>query len=85
MVATKRPPIIVIAIGPQNTERDNGIMARIAARAVSTSGRRPSHGRLDGRIPAGEQARCNVGVDLIDEHDRVAHVIRRARRAPGTR
>jgi len=29
----------VIAIGPQNAERDSGIMARIAASAVSTTGR----------------------------------------------
>ena len=28
-----------MAIGPQNTERDSGIMARMAAIAVSTSGR----------------------------------------------
>src|ERR1700742_4805259 len=31
--------MMVIAIGPQNAERDNGIMARIAASAVSTTGR----------------------------------------------
>ena len=39
MVATRRPPIIVIAIGPQNTLRDSGIIARMAASAVSTTGR----------------------------------------------
>lgn len=31
--------MIVIAIGPQNAERDRGIMARMAASAVSTTGR----------------------------------------------
>src|SRR3954469_3596904 len=38
-VATNNPPMMVIAIGPQNAERDSGIMARIAASAVSTTGR----------------------------------------------
>src|SRR5207302_1302929 len=38
-VATNNPPMMVIAIGPQKAERDSGIMARIAASAVSTTGR----------------------------------------------
>src|SRR5947209_7712965 len=38
-VATNKPPMMVIAIGPQNAERDSGIIARIAASAVSTTGR----------------------------------------------
>ncbi len=38
-VATIRPPMMATAIGPQNTERDSGIMASTAAAAVSTMGR----------------------------------------------
>src|SRR6185369_4234304 len=38
-VATMRPPMIATAIGPQNTERDSGIIASTAAAAVSTIGR----------------------------------------------
>ncbi len=37
-VATTSPPMMAIAIGPQNTERDKGIMANTAAAAVSTIG-----------------------------------------------
>jgi hypothetical protein len=39
-VATTRPPMMATAIGPQKTERDNGIMASTAAAAVKTMGRR---------------------------------------------
>ena len=39
-VATTRPTMMATAIGPQNTERDSGIMASTAAAAVSTIGRR---------------------------------------------
>src|SRR5205085_3156196 len=39
-VATMRPPMIATAIGPQKTDRDSGIIARTAAAAVSTMGRR---------------------------------------------
>jgi hypothetical protein len=38
-VATARPPIIATAIGPQNTLRVSGIIARMAAAAVNTMGR----------------------------------------------
>src|SRR4029434_9248419 len=38
-VATNKPPIIVHDIGPQKAERDKGIMARMAANAVRTTGR----------------------------------------------
>src|SRR4051812_43200489 len=38
-VATTRPPMMATAIGPQNTERDSGIIASAAAAAVSTIGR----------------------------------------------
>ena len=39
IVATNKPPMMVIAIGSDNAERDSGIMARIAASAVNTTGR----------------------------------------------
>jgi thiaminase/transcriptional activator TenA len=38
-VATNRPPMMVIAMGPQKMLRASGIMPRIAARAVRTTGR----------------------------------------------
>src|SRR4029453_16019643 len=38
-VATTRPPMIEMAIGPQNTLRVSGIIASTAAAAVSTTGR----------------------------------------------
>src|SRR5438876_9034362 len=38
-VATTRPPMIDMAIGPQKTLRVSGIMASTAAAAVSTTGR----------------------------------------------
>ncbi len=37
-VATIKPPMIAIAIGPQNTLRDSGIMAKTAAAAVKMIG-----------------------------------------------
>jgi hypothetical protein len=37
-VATTKPPIIATAIGPQKTLRVSGIIAKIAAAAVSTIG-----------------------------------------------
>ena len=36
-VATTRPPMIAVAMGPQNTERESGIMASTAAAAVETA------------------------------------------------
>src|SRR5574343_1231566 len=39
-VATHKPPMIATAIGPQKIERDKGIIARIAASAVSMIGRK---------------------------------------------
>ncbi len=39
MVATNNPPMMVMAIGPQNTLPASGIMPRMAASAVSTTGR----------------------------------------------
>src|SRR5437764_628371 len=38
-VATSSPPMMVTAIDPQNPERVSGIMARMAASEVSTTGR----------------------------------------------
>src|SRR5690349_21571739 len=38
-VATISPPMIATAIGPKNTLRDNGIIAKTAASAVNTIGR----------------------------------------------
>ncbi len=38
-VATDRPPMIAIAIGPQKTLRVNGIIAKIAVAAVKMTGR----------------------------------------------
>src|SRR5439155_22059723 len=38
-VATDSPPMMAIAIGPQNTLRVSGIVARIAVAAVGTTGR----------------------------------------------
>lgn len=37
-VATIKPPMIAIAIGPQKTLRDKGIMAKTAAAAVKMMG-----------------------------------------------
>jgi hypothetical protein len=42
-VATNRPPIIVIAIGPQKMLPASGIMPRMAAIAVSNTGRVRRH------------------------------------------
>ena len=39
-VATIRPPMMATAMGPQKTLRDRGIMAKTAAAAVSTMGRK---------------------------------------------
>ena len=39
-VATISPPMMATAIGPKNTLRDSGIIARTAASAVSTIGRK---------------------------------------------
>src|SRR5207244_8699994 len=39
-VATTKPPMIEIAIGPQKTLRVSGIIASTAAAAVSTTGRK---------------------------------------------
>src|SRR6185369_17680383 len=38
-VATISPPMMATAMGPQNTDRDRGIMASTAADAVNTIGR----------------------------------------------
>ena len=38
-VATERPPMIAIAIGPQKTLRVSGIIAKIAVAAVKITGR----------------------------------------------
>ena len=53
-----------MAIGPQNTERDNGVIARMAAIAVTTSGRdlclSDTEASTDDRS---QTARCHVGID----------------------
>ena len=51
-VAMVRPPMMAMAIGPQNTLRDSGIIASTVAAAVSNTGRvrQPSAGRLGGAL-----------------------------------
>jgi hypothetical protein len=39
-VATINPPMMATAIGPQKTLRESGIMAKTAAAAVNTMGRK---------------------------------------------
>ena len=64
--------MMVIAIGPQNAERDSGIIARIAASAVSTTGRAR---RTVASTMASLRVRPwdDVGLDLVDQDHRVAH------------
>jgi hypothetical protein len=84
MVATNRPPIIVMAIGPQKMLRASGIMPKMAARAVSTTGRARrtvphDSGRLPCVMPRGSIRRSvsQLSGDLLDhelpsvERDRV--------------
>ena len=63
--------MMVTAIGPQKAERDSGIIARMAARAVSTTGQ--GRRRLDDGGPPVMATVASVGLDLIDEDDGVAH------------
>jgi hypothetical protein len=63
--------MMVIAIGPQKMLRASGIMPRMAASAVSTTGRARrtvasimARSRVSGR---------DVTLDLIDQNDGVAH------------
>jgi len=67
--ATNKPPMMVIAIGPQNAERDSGIIARIAASAVSTTG--GAAARWPRRwLPFAGQAVGDVGFDLVHQDHR---------------
>jgi len=58
---------MVMAIGPQNAERDSGTMARMAAIAVRMTGRAPPDGRFDDRLAAGE-AMAHIRFDLVHEN-----------------
>ena len=71
-VATIRPPMIATAIGPQNTLRDNGIIASTAAAAVSTIGRK----RRTAASTIAFQVSTPLGavlLDLVDQDHRIAH------------
>ncbi len=63
---------MVIAIGPQNAERDSGIMAEDGGERRQHHRPRAPHRSLDDRL-AGASAGGDVGLDLIDQDDGVAH------------
>ena len=71
-VATISPPMIATAIGPKNAERDSGIIARIAASAVSTIGRKR---RTVASMIASQRSlpARDVLLDLVHQDHRVAH------------
>ena len=71
-MATNSPPMMVKAIGPQKAEDESGIMARIAASAVSTTGRarRTVASTIASRRV--EPVR-HVRLDLVDQDHGVAH------------
>jgi hypothetical protein len=57
------------AIGPQNTERDKGIMASAAAAAVSMMGRQRR--TADSTMASRHRHRRDVLLDLVDQDHRV--------------
>ena len=64
--------MIATAIGPQKLLRVSGIIARIAAAAVSMMGRKRR--TVDSMIAVPQRmAACHVLIDLVDQDDRVAH------------
>jgi hypothetical protein len=71
-VATISPPMMATAIGPQKTLRVSGIIARMAAAAVSMIGRKRR--TVEPTIASqGGMPAFSVLLDLVDENHRVAH------------
>ena len=74
MVATISPPMMATAIGPQNTDRESGIMASTAGRCGRQDDwPQPPHGTLHNGIPGGYTGRP-VLRDLVNQDDGVAQL-----------
>ena len=71
-VATVRPPMIAIAIGPQNTLRVSGTIASTVASAVSTTGRVRWMAASSDGVPRIAALR-HLDLHLVDQDHRVAH------------